>query len=154
MKLRQSIDKVIGNFLVLLMIIMTLDVLWGVFTRYIMGSQASWSEELARFLLIWIGILGAGFAAGQRVHLAIDLLSPQLSPGGQRSLSTFINLLIIAFALFVMVIGGGRLIYISQILGQLSPALQLPMAVVYAVIPISGILVVYYKLNDLAMANK
>ncbi len=64
---------------VILMAIMTVDVLWGVFTRYALGQQASWSEELARFLLIWIGILGAAYASGKNYHLAIDLLSPKIS---------------------------------------------------------------------------
>lgn len=132
------------------MAIMTLDVLWGVLTRYIMGSQASWSEELARFLLIWIGILGAAYASGQKMHLAIELLKPKLKPGGQRRLTLFINLMVILFALTVMVIGGLRLIYITQTLGQLSPALRLPMALIYAVVPLSGILVIYYKVLELS----
>lgn len=147
--MKQGINNIIGTLLVFLMAIMTIDVLWGVFTRYVMGSQASWSEELARFLLIWIGILGAAYAAGQRVHLAIDLLGPSLEPDNQKRLDIFIDILVALFALAVMVIGGGRLIYISQVLGQLSPALQIPMWVVYSVVPLGGILVVYYKITDI-----
>lgn len=147
--MRKKLDKYLGNFLVFLMMVMTLDVLWGVLTRYAFGSQADWSEELARFLLIWIGILGAAYAAGQHKHLAIDLLMPRLSEKGQKSLSIFINSIVLIFALFVMVVGGFRLLYITQTLGQLSAALRLPMTVVYAVLPLSGILVIYYKINDI-----
>lgn len=147
--MKKTIDKYLGSFLVFLMIVMTVDVLWGVFTRYAMGSQADWTEELARFLLIWIGILGAAFAAGQRMHLAIDLLQPKLSETGQKRLRFFISSLIILFALSVMVIGGLRLIYITYSLGQLSAALRLPMTLVYIIVPISGLLVIYYKIYDL-----
>ena len=84
--MKAKIDTYLGYFLILLMAIMTMDVLWGVLTRYAFGSQADWTEELARFLLIWIGILGAAYASGQRMHLAIDLLHPSLSPKGQRRL--------------------------------------------------------------------
>ncbi len=147
--MKKTIDKYLGSFLVFLMIVMTVDVLWGVFTRYAMGSQADWTEELARFLLIWIGILGAAFAAGQRMHLAIDLLQPKLSERGQKRLRFFISSLIILFALSVMVIGGLRLIYITYSLGQLSAALRLPMTLVYIIVPISGLLVIYYKIYDL-----
>ena len=147
--MREKIDKVLGSFLAFLMMLMTVVVLWGVFTRYAMGSQASWSEELARFLLIWIGILGAGYAAGQRFHLAIDLLKPKLNADNQKRLTIFINMVVIAFVFTVMIIGGFRLIYITQVLGQLSPALRVPMWVIYSVVPISGLLVVYYKLADL-----
>jgi TRAP-type C4-dicarboxylate transport system permease small subunit len=143
--MKKTIDQYLGYLLVLLMVIMTLDVLWGVFTRYALGSQADWSEELARFLLIWIGILGAAYASGQNMHLAIDLLYPRLSPAGQRRLVLIINMLIIAFALAVMVVGGLRLMYITQKLGQLSAALRIPMYLVYSVVPISGLLVIIYK---------
>jgi len=136
------------------MAIMTIDVLWGVFTRYAMGNQASWSEELARFLLIWIGILGAAYASGQNMHLAIDLLSPKLKGKSKRNLAAFIRIVIILFAFTVLVIGGFRLIYITQVLGQISPALQIPMTIVYAVIPLSGLLVVYYKVHDLLSLTK
>lgn len=147
--MRTIIDKYLGHFLVLLMMVMTLDVLWGVLTRYVFGSQADWSEELARFLLIWIGLLGAAYAAGQKMHLAIDLLMPKLDESKQRSLTIFINGLIILFAFAVLVVGGFRLIYLTQILGQLSAALRIPMYLIYMVIPISGLLVIYYKIHDL-----
>ncbi|MCO6490766.1 MAG: TRAP transporter small permease [Phaeodactylibacter sp.] len=147
--IRQRIDKILGNFLAFLMGVMTLDVLWGVFTRYAMGSQASWSEELARFLLIWIGILGSAYAAGKNMHLSIDLLMPRLQKQGQKRLYMVISSLVILFALAVMVIGGIRLIYITQVLGQLSPALRVPMAMVYSVVPLSGLLIVYYKADNM-----
>ena len=147
--MRQKIDRYLGNFLVGLMAIMTIDVLWGVFTRYALGQQASWSEELARFLLIWIGILGSAYAAGKNYHLAIDLLSPKLSTAAAARVAVLIRLLIILFAFFVLVIGGGRLIYITQVLGQISPALQIPMTLVYMVLPISGLLILYFKIHDL-----
>ena len=150
MMMRQQIDKILGNFLAILMGIMTIDVLWGVFTRYAMGSQASWTEELARFLLIWIGILGAAYAAGKDMHLAIDLLRPRLNNSGQKRLYLLISSLIIIFAFVVMVVGGIRLIYITQVLGQLSPALRIPMAVVYSVVPLSGLLVIYYKADNMS----
>ena len=148
--MRQRIDKILGGFLAFLMALMTLDVLWGVFTRYAMGSQASWSEELARFLLIWIGILGAAYAAGKNMHLAIDLLRPRLNNNKKKRLYLLISSLIIIFAFVVMVVGGIRLIYITQVLGQLSPALRIPMAVVYSVVPLSGLLVIYYKADNMS----
>ncbi len=152
--MRTLVDRTLSRFLVLLMAVITLDVLWGVFTRYAIGSQASWSEELARFLLIWIGVLGAAFAAGQRKHLAIDLLQPSLSASARRRLQFFIQVMIAGFAFSVLVIGGLRLIYITQKLGQLSPALRIPMSLVYLAIPLSGLLIVYYKVHDLVVPTR
>lgn len=147
--MKAIIDKYLGYFLIALMSIMTLDVLWGVFTRYALGSQASWSEELARFLLIWIGVLGAAYASGQKMHLAIDLLKPRLNKDNQKRIGQFINFLIIAFVIAIMIVGGFRLIYITNVLGQISPALQVPMYIVYGVIPLSGFLIIYYKINEM-----
>ncbi|MEM6320287.1 MAG: TRAP transporter small permease [Bacteroidota bacterium] len=147
--MRATLDLYLGRFLGLLMALMTIDVLWGVFTRYALGSQASWTEELARFLLIWIGILGAAYASGQKMHLAIDLLSPKLQPSKQRQLNFIIGLLIIGFAGTILVIGGLRLMFITHILGQTSAALRLPMTVVYGVLPLSGCLIIYYKILEL-----
>lgn len=146
--MRETVTTYLGYFLAFLMAIMTLDVLWGVLTRYALGSQADWSEELARFLLIWIGILGAAYASGHNLHLSIDLLKPKLKTQGQTRLTHLINGIIILFALAVLVIGGIRLMYITQVLGQLSPAMRIPMTVVYVVIPISGFLVIYFKAHD------
>jgi len=145
--MKPIIDKYLGYSLIFILAFMTLDVLWGVFTRYALGHQADWTEELARFLLIWIGILGAAYASGQRMHLAIDLLPSKLSPQRQRRMRQAIALFILFFAFAVMIIGGVRLVYITQILQQHSAALQIPMAVVYAVIPISGLLIIYYQLH-------
>ena len=138
--MKTKVDRVLGWVLVLMLAVMTLDVLWGVFTRYVMANQASWSEELARFLLIWIGILGAAYASGQRMHLSIDLL--------ENKPVRLIAALIILFALGVLVVGGLRLVLLTAELGQLSPALGVPMSLVYSVLPISGLLIVYYRLAD------
>ena len=80
MKLRVIIDKVIENFLVLITGILVLDVLWQVISRYLLKSPSSFTDELARFLLIWVGILGAAYATGKKMHLAIDVLINRFNP--------------------------------------------------------------------------
>ena len=139
--MKVKVDQILGYALVIMLAVMTLDVLWGVFTRYVMSNQASWSEELARFLLIWIGILGAAYASGQRMHLSIDLL--------ENKPVKLIAVLVILFALGVLVLGGTRLVLLTAELGQRSPALGIPMSIIYSVVPISGMLIIYYRLTDL-----
>ncbi|MEM6803412.1 MAG: TRAP transporter small permease [Bacteroidota bacterium] len=147
--MRTTITKYLSVLLIFLMSLMTLDVLWGVFTRFVFEDQASWTEELARFLLIWIGILGAAYASTKNMHPAIELLKPSLALSGQRKLDIVVASLILLFAVLVMVIGGGRLLYISFILGQASPAMGVPMYLVYGIIPLSGLLITYFKLSDI-----
>ena len=149
MKLREKIDKILGMVLAVLMAVMVVNVLWQVFTRYVVGVPSSFTDELARYLLIWIGILGAAYVSGKKMHIAIDLVPSRLTPRARARLSVFVNLIVILFAVTVLVLGGARLVYITLLLEQNSPALQIPLGGVYTIIPISGLLVVYYKISDL-----
>lgn len=149
MQLRKNIDKILANFLVVLMAVMVLNVLWQVASRFILGSPSSFTDELARYLMIWVGILGAAYVSGRNMHVAIDVIPTRLSKPAQDRLMLIVRILIILFCILAMVIGGSRLVYITYVLGQNSPALQVPLAVVYSVIPISGLLIIYYKLSDI-----
>lgn len=149
MQLRKTIDKILANFLVIIMAVMVINVLWQVASRFIIGTPSSFTDELARYLMIWIGILGAAYVSGRNMHVAIDVLPRRFSPPTQKRLMLVVRLLIIFFCLTAMVIGGSRLVYITYVLGQNSPALQVPLAVVYMVIPISGALIIYYKISDI-----
>lgn len=143
--MRTFIDRCLEVALATLMALMTLDVLWQVFSRYILRSPSSLTDELARFLLIWIGVLGAAYVSGQDKHLAIDLLPNRLQGRSKQRLMIFIQTIILVFAFAVMVIGGTRLVYITLHLGQQASALQVPLGYVYTVVPLSGLVVVFYK---------
>lgn len=149
MQLRKTIDKILAHFLVIIMAVMVVNVLWQVASRFIIGTPSSFTDELARYLMIWIGILGAAYVSGRNMHVAIDVLPRRFNVPIQQRLILAVRLLIILFCMVAMVIGGSRLVYITYVLGQNSPALQVPLAVVYAVIPISGMLIIYYKMSDI-----
>lgn len=146
--MKSKLDKALGWVLAILLGAMTLDVIWGVFTRYIIGYQSSWTDELARFLMIWVGILGAAYASGKDMHIAIDLLPQYLNEKNKKRLNIFVTTVIVLFVAGVFIIGGLRYVYISYSLGQTSAALKLPMWVVYSIFPISGILVIYYRIRN------
>lgn len=153
MKFRTKIDQILGKTLVLIMSLMVINVLWQVFSRFFLGEPSSFTDELARYLMIWIGILGAAYVAGKNKHVAIDVFPKRLSTKTQAKLLFAVRIIIILFCLFAMVIGGFRLVYITHILDQYSPALQIPLAWVYMCIPISGLLIIYYKITDILYRN-
>jgi len=148
MTIRQKIDKVIEFALVSIMSILVIDVLWQVFSRYVLSTPSSFTDELAGFLLIWIGLLGAAYVAGKNEHLAIDLLLQKLKGTKKRRLQIFINVIVGVFALFVMVFGGSWLVYTRFYLNVTSAALALPLGYVYLIVPISGILTMYYTIDN------
>ncbi len=148
------IDRILGIFLVLLMTLMVFAVTWQVFSRYALQSSSSFTEEIARYLLIWIGLLGAAYISGQRQHLSIDILGPKLIEKNRIRLRIGINILIIGFSFFVMIVGGSNLVYVNYLLGQTSAALNIPLGTIYLALPISGFLVIVYKIIELLNPKK
>lgn len=143
---KSKLDKVIAAMLIILMALMVLNVTWQVTSRYIFQDPSSFTDELSRYMLIWVGMLGAAYVAGKNEHLAIDIILTSLKENSQKKVLVLVSLLVMAFALTVMVIGGSNLVYITFILGQKSAALQIPLAYVYIIIPFSGLLVCYYQI--------
>ena len=149
MKVREVIERALEWLLVFLMSVLVLDVLWQVISRYIMSSPSSYTDELAGFLLIWVGLFGAAYVAGKREHLAIDLLLQRSSKKRRFLLEITISVIVIMFAIAVMIIGGSWLVYTRFFLSVKSAALGLPLGVVYLVLPISGLLIVYFDIDNI-----
>jgi len=148
MNLREKIDKIIEWCLVAIMGVLVIDVLWQVFSRYVLASPSSFTDELAGFLLIWVGLLGAAYVAGKNEHLAIDLMLQKMKGAKKRQLQFIINTIVGVFALFVMIFGGSWLVYTRFYLGVKSAALELPLGYVYLIVPISGVLILYYTIDN------
>lgn len=128
------------------MSLLVIDVLWQVFSRYVLNDPSSFTEELARFLLMWVGLLGASYAAGKKMHLAVDILPNKLEGKRKSYLTLLILVCTVLFALTVMVFGGIRLVTITLFLGQTAAALQMPLGYVYLILPISGLLIAFYAI--------
>ena len=143
-QLKSIIDRALAWLVIVVMASLVIDVLWQVFTRFVLSTPSSFAEELARYLLIWVGLLGASYAAGKRMHLALDLLPMKLKGRRKRYLEIFIEGCTLVFAFFVLVVGGARLVWVTLFLGQTSAALQIPLGYVYLAIPLSGLLIMFY----------
>lgn len=148
MKLRMYVDMILEKLLVLLMSILVIDVLWQVTSRYVLSSPSSFTDELAGFLLIWVSLFGAAYVTGRKEHLAIDLLIQKSNPKNKLRLELFIHMVIFIFSFFVLVIGGVWLVYTRFILSVKSAALQLPLGYVYIVLPVSGLIILFYSADN------
>jgi len=145
-KITKQIDKILANFLIVLMALMVLTVTWQVVTRFILHDPSSYTEELARFLLIWIGLLGAAYALRTKAHLGIDILTYHLTGIRKKITDVTVYIIIILFSILIMVIGGARLVELTITLNQISASMGIKMGYIYSVIPISGLLMVYYSI--------
>jgi len=126
MKFRKRLDKILGHTLVFIMAAMVVNVLWQVISRYGLGTPSSFTDELARFLMIWIGVLGAAYVAGHNGHVAIDVLARRGSDDGQKRLKQFVRMAIILFCLFAMVVGGFVWFMSHTFLSNIPPHLEYP----------------------------
>jgi TRAP-type C4-dicarboxylate transport system permease small subunit len=141
----KKINRFIEVFLVIIFALLVLDVLWQVFSRYLLNTSFSFTEEFARFSLIWLSILGAAYLNAKREHLSMDFLYQKFSPKTQKKVAVLIEVLIFLFALIVMVIGGFNLVYTTLHLEQLSGTLRIPLGYVYAILPFSGLLIMFFS---------
>jgi len=149
-KIYQSLNRTIELLLVVIFSLLVLDVLWQVFGRYVLNQSFSFTEEFARFALIWLSILGAAYLSGSREHLSMDFLVRKLDPVQKAKRMQVIEILMFIFALVVMVVGGGNLVYTTLLLGQVSPAMNISLGFIYSIVPISGLLIMFYSLYNIS----
>ena len=146
----KKVNRFLEQFLVIIFALLVLDVLFQVFSRYMLGTSFTWTEEFARFALIWLTVLGAAYLNGKREHLSMDFLYQKFSETNKRKASILIEILVFLFALIVMVIGGFNLVYTTLHLEQLSGTLRIPLGYVYAIMPFSGLLIMCYSIYHIS----
>ncbi|MFC3881106.1 TRAP transporter small permease [Algoriphagus namhaensis] len=150
MKLKEKLDSLLGWSLAMLMAVMVVNVTWQVFSRYILNDPSSWTDEVSRYMLVWLGLLGAAYVSGKNGHLAIDVILTKLKGKKSYVVNVIIHVLIILFAAIVMVWGGGNLVYITQVLEQKTATLQVPLSWIYMMIPLSGVFVIFYHISHIS----
>lgn len=148
MRLRKVIDKSLEIFLLVILSVLVLDVVWQVASRYLLANPSKFTDELAGFLLMWVSLFGAAWVTGKNQHMAINLLERKLKGTKRRFLRLTINLIILLFAFLVFLVGGSWLVYTRFHLGQISPSLELPLGYVYLVLPLSGLFILYYTIDN------
>lgn len=145
-----KVIRIIEIFMIIVFAFLVLDVLFQVFSRYLLGTSFTWTEEFARFSLIWMTIIGAAYLNGKKEHLSMDFLYQKFSVTNKKRASILIEVLIFLFALIVMVIGGLNLVYTTLHLEQLSGTLRIPLGYVYAIMPFSGFLIICFSIYHIS----
>ena len=141
-KLKQMIDKAVEWFSIALVVVMVLLVLWQVIARYLLNSPSSFSEALTRYLFVWLVLITSTYAFGSRDHMYISALNDRLRGKTRTAVNILIEVLTILFAACVMVFGGSIITRMQMV--SLDSSLHIPMGVVYAVIPVCGVITVFY----------
>lgn len=141
------LNKILETVLAILVAVMVIGCFWQVFTRFVLNNPSKYTEELLRYLLIWMTMLGVPYAYGKNSHLSINLAIKTFTEKGKVMTNIGIELLVLFLSVFVMIIGGWMVMTNSA--GQISPAMHMPMQLYYACVPLGGVLMVFYGLNRL-----
>jgi TRAP-type C4-dicarboxylate transport system permease small subunit len=117
--------------------VMTVVVFLQVLYRYVFAQPLQWSEELARYLFVWLSIMGATLALQKKGHFGLDLFYKMLSNRFQRIVK-FPVYLLLGIVIFVILFQG--IILVQKTVLQESPAMGISMAWAYASLPVGGAL--------------
>jgi C4-dicarboxylate transporter DctQ subunit len=144
-KVALGVWRLVCVFAMLLLGMLVLSTLLQVLSRYVLRHPFDWTEEVARYVFIWVAMIGAGMAAKDRAHFFVDLLLERLSPELGRYVTLGVGIVSTAF-LLVVSWAAVELAVSNQV--QDSPVLTVPMSIPYLAIPVGLILMALFTLID------
>jgi TRAP-type C4-dicarboxylate transport system permease small subunit len=129
-----------------LMVVLSVDLILGVFSRYVLVRTFTWYDEIARACFVWLTFLGAAVGVKRQAHFRLHILVDRLSPRRREAVEILLPLLIIFFAGVLIQQG---LVFLELGKFQQTPVMGLPKTWIYAAIPIGGALMIFYSLGPL-----
>ncbi len=111
-RLLQFFEKTVSIMAIAALMAMVLLVFVNVALRYVLNSGLPWSEEVARLCFVWVVFFGIILAAKEKSHLAVDIVSANLSPKISLYLS-YVTRLITLFLMLALIIGGVKLMMLT-----------------------------------------
>lgn len=124
--------------------LLVLATTWQVFSRLVLNSPVTWSEELAKMLFVWLSFLGSALVYGERGHMAVEFLARQFDDRKERFFAIWTHVVSLIFAVFVLVWGGANAAMNAW--SQNLTALPINIGSVYLVMPIAGVAIVLYAI--------
>lgn len=128
----------------LVMVVLTC---WQVFTRYLLSSPSSWSEELVSYMFAWMSLLGASIVTSERGHMNIPILVELAGPGARKLLNCLGEIIAFLFSLVILAFGGAQIARLAM--GQMTSSLGVPIGVFYVVLPLCGVLSMFFTLLNI-----
>lgn len=148
----KTLDKIVSKVEELITVVglsaMTIITLVAVFFRYVLQSPIIWSEEAARYLMVWSTMLGISIATRQKAHLGIDIFVSMAPKKLQRALEIFSTLMMIVMFVFLT---GISIVFIQSAIrtGNVSPMLRVPFYIIYLALPLGFGLSAVRSVQDL-----
>ncbi|WHY01697.1 TRAP transporter small permease [Neobacillus sp. DY30] len=142
--MKKLLDRFIEILTCTLLVLMVLVASWQVFTRFVLSSPSTVSEEFLRYGLIWLSMVGGAYVYGKKKHLAIVFLVRKIPGKFQGIINLLVEICVMTFAIFILIFGGSNAF--QNAVGQVSPALQMPMEYLYLCLPVGGVMFLLYSI--------
>jgi TRAP-type C4-dicarboxylate transport system permease small subunit len=133
-KLEHWIKKALEIVVFLLFALMTVLTFAQVFTRFVLNFSLSWSDELARFTLVWLIFTASILTYGEKIHIGVDVLTSKLT-GRINTAVQLVNRVCILLFCVIVILGAVEFLPVTHL--QKSPACGILMSYIYVAIPIS-----------------
>lgn len=150
--MKKFIDRITEVLTSSLLAFMVLVAIWQVFTRFVLQNPSTVTEEILRYGLIWLTMIGGAYVYGKNQHLAIVFIARKLPEKFQPAIALFVEASVMVFAIVMLIIGGMNTV--QNAAGQVSAALQMPMQFYYLGLPVGGVLFLLYSAFNLAELTK
>ncbi|WP_249872573.1 TRAP transporter small permease [Oceanobacillus saliphilus] len=151
-KFKDILDKTLLSFSSILLIMMVILSIWQVLARYIFNISSPGTEEVTRYLLIWFGLMTAAYVFGAKKHIAILFFREKFSARTLAIFERVTDILIIVLTAVLMVYGGMKVVLLTS--AQTAAATGISMAIVYAALPVAGILIILYTIHSMLTGKK
>lgn len=152
--LRNSVNTLHKGMVLLgqiMLIIITLLTCVQVFCRYVLDFSLRWSEEVPLILMVWFGFISLAIGVKKKLHICIELFFRMFPESIQKVISKFVDLCILVFGM-VMIVFGWKLA--AVMMASTMPATKMPTGYLYAIVPISGVFVVFDSFMNLLNLNQ
>lgn len=146
-QLRNCLNQILNGLAGVSFLAMVFLTCWQVLTRYILHNPSSWSEELVSYLFAWMSLFGASLITGERGHMNIPILVERFDRAGRKVFAVFAEVIALVFSSIILVYGGIRITNLAM--GQMTSALGLPVGVFYVVLPLCGVLNIFYTILNI-----
>lgn len=145
--IRKYTDKVIEYICISFIAIMTTLVTWQVITRYFLKSPNAYTEQICKYMFIWLVLLASAYVFGKKEHMSIVFLREKFTGSAAVKVNIIIELIVIIFAIGVLVIGGFNNTLLTM--SQSDSVLPITIGMIYVMLPISGLLTVMYSICNI-----
>lgn len=143
---RQGLGFLLRWFCIILFALLVIVVAFQVAVRAF-GGGAAWSEALARFVFIWLGLIGAAYVIGENDDVAIDFLVRKFPAAVVKTVESIAHAIVAGFAIAVMVIGGSR--FVGRTWDQTVELMPFTLGQLYLVLPIAGVIITLYSISHI-----